>query len=170
MWPQGIALPLRMGLSARDPASLRVLDALPWCGHWRFASETRFAGVVRHAPGRECASEAGSWRVLCILGRPRWPTNWIQLHLTQHRSQLAVRATGCRLDDAGFRLAGGTGHRRCRRLQQFPAELQIGLTVAVGVEPIMTDALEASRDGVQQEAADKLVCLKRHGPLLLWIG
>ncbi len=34
----------------------------------------------------------------------------------------------------------------------------------------MTDALEAGRNGVEQEAADKLVCLKGHGPLLLWIG
>ena len=55
-------------------------------------------------------------------------------------------------------------------MEELAAEREVGLAVAVGIEPVMTDPLEARRDRVQQEAANKLVCLKRHRSLLLWIG
>ena len=44
-----------------------------------------------------------------------------------------------------------------RRVEQPAAERELGGAVAVGEEAVVADAVEAVRQGVQQEAADELV-------------
>ena len=57
-----------------------------------------------------------------------------------------------------------------RGLEELAAEGEVGFTIAVGVESVVTDALEARWNGVQQKAADKLIRIQGHRSLLLWIG
>jgi hypothetical protein len=56
------------------------------------------------------------------------------------------------------------GRRRWGRRsgEQSPAESELVGTVAVGEEAVVTDALEAVREGVKQEAADELLGGERH--------
>ena len=44
----------------------------------------------------------------------------------------------------------------CRRVQELPAQCQIALLGPAGQLPVMPDPLETRRQGMQQEAADKL--------------
>ena len=55
-------------------------------------------------------------------------------------------------------------------MEQLAAEFEIGFAVAVGVEPIVADALKAGRDGVHQKAADELPGIEGHRALPLWVG
>ena len=55
---------------------------------------------------------------------------------------------GCQARRAGL---------RSRRREQLAAERELGGPVAVGEEAVVADAMEAVRQGVQQEAADELV-------------
>lgn len=51
--------------------------------------------------------------------------------------------------------------------QQFAGECEAGLTSGAGEQAVVTDAMEAAREDVEQEAADELVGRERHGALAL---
>ena len=50
--------------------------------------------------------------------------------------------------------------RRARRCagEELAAEGELGLTMAVGEEAVVTDAVEAVWQGVKKKAADELMC------------
>ena len=52
-------------------------------------------------------------------------------------------------------------------VQQFARECEAGLAGGAGEQPIVTDAVEPTRQDMEQEAADELVGGKRHGALAL---
>ena len=54
------------------------------------------------------------------------------------------------------------GRSRRWRVEQPATERELGGAVAVGEEAVVADAMEAVRQGVQQEAADELVGVKGH--------
>jgi hypothetical protein len=49
-------------------------------------------------------------------------------------------------------------------IEQPADQRQLGLTVTIGEEAIMADAVEAGWQAVEQESADELVGLKGHHP------
>ena len=49
-----------------------------------------------------------------------------------------------------------------RHLQQLACEGKIGVAAAVGQQAVVTDAVEAARQHMQQEAAHELAGLQRH--------
>jgi len=57
--------------------------------------------------------------------------------------------------------------RRCDR-EQLAGAFETGLASASGEEAIVADAVEATRQAVQQEAADELVGAERHDLLPVW--
>src|SRR6185312_14846728 len=54
------------------------------------------------------------------------------------------------------------GRWRGWRVEQLAAERQLVGAVTVGEEAVVTDAMEAVRQGVQQEAADELIDAEAH--------
>ncbi len=59
-------------------------------------------------------------------------------------------------------LVGGLVLRR-RDVQQFAGQSQVLGTAAIGEEPVMADAVEASGQDVEQEASDELSYRQVHG-------
>ena len=53
----------------------------------------------------------------------------------------------------------------CGRSEQLPGACDIGLAAGAGEQAVMTDAVEALRQNVEQEAANELVRAERHGAL-----
>ena len=49
-----------------------------------------------------------------------------------------------------------------RDVEQPSAEVQLHLPMTIGKQTVMTNAMEAVGDGVQQEAADELMGIERH--------
>ncbi|BCH21596.1 hypothetical protein MesoLjLb_13810 [Mesorhizobium sp. L-8-3] len=47
--------------------------------------------------------------------------------------------------------------RRCGDVQQFASQCETGLAGGAGEQPIVADAMEATRQDMKQEAADELV-------------
>src|SRR5579864_8132316 len=58
--------------------------------------------------------------------------------------------------------SGGGGPSGRRNGQQLAAECKFAGTMAVGEEAVVPDAMEAIRQGVQQEAADELIGIEGH--------
>ena len=51
----------------------------------------------------------------------------------------------------------GRDGRRAWRVEQAPTEGELGGATSVGEEAVVTDTMEAARQGVEQEAADELI-------------
>ena len=69
-------------------------------------------------------------------------------------------------DLAGPRCGGlvGRGFLRRLRFEKRPTALELLGAVAIGEEAVVTDAVEAVGEDVQQEAADELVRLRASSP------
>ena len=79
--------------------------------------------------------------------------------MTMAPPQVGQRSGRCG-GDGILDLFGGRSLRW--RVEQPATERELGGALAVGEEAVVADAMEAVRQGVQQEAADELVGVKRH--------
>ena len=55
----------------------------------------------------------------------------------------------------------------CGYSEQLPSTRDVGLAASTGQEAVMTDAVEALRKNVEQEAADEFVRAQGHGALAI---
>ena len=79
-------------------------------------------------------------------------------HLDDDHASAAARAW--RAEVVWFHRWIVHGGRRDR--EQFASEREAGLAGAAGEQAVVTDAMEAARQDVEQEAADELVGGERH--------
>src|SRR5260221_5537324 len=90
----------------------------------------------------------------------RWAV-WLQPWQGAESDHRAAAARAAIERWRGDCFVGGSDHRRrSRNGEQLPAQCQLCHSVAVGKEAIMTDAMKAVRQGVEQEATDELVGMK----------
>src|SRR5690242_12202081 len=91
-----------------------------------------------------------------------------------HGAGAALRTSpGVTTHEDGGEFAALSGWRQKLRTgvgQTLPAEIQLLGAVAVGQESVVTDALKAGRQGVQQETANELVRRNGHHFGALWVA
>ena len=110
------------------------------------------AGSRRRLPGWSGCARRTAWRMAAREG------------LDDDHVPAAARAWRVGIGRFDGRLIDG---RRCDR-EQLAGAFETGLASASGEEAIVADAVEATRQAVQQEAADELVGAERHDLLPVW--
>ncbi len=127
-------------------------------------------GSLREAEGlrlKAGACHAGSWSgspVRCrCAGRSTWLSPACE-RLDDDHASTAARALWAEFN----RLIRGAGLGRGGDVQQFAGEREAGLAGGAGEQAVVADAMEATRQDMEQEAADELVGGEGHD--LLPIG